>query len=131
MPRGLRGGISINQYDLRNLNRKLKKMAEIDKTVLRKVVRQESNDTIHRMKNHAPVKTGRLKRNIGYTIRGDSDALFFSDAIDPDTGENYPPLQEFGTRFYPAQPYFYHNVRQFFSDVRARLGAELRKIINS
>lgn len=106
-------------------------MSEVDTKIAKRILHDEAQDTIVRMKAQAPVKTGRLKQNIGFIPRGNDDIIFHSQAIDPDTGENYPPLQEFGTRFYPAQPYFYRNVRQFFSDVRARLGAELRKIINS
>ena len=66
--------------------------------------------TVEKMRRDAPEDTGLLKRNIEFEV-DDGNLIIESTAEDPDTGQDYAWKQEFGTRFLPAQPYFYKNIR--------------------
>ena len=95
-----------------------------------KSAKHNANRALSRMKNDAPFDTGRLKRNIDYRIVDkllEFDVIFNSTAIDPEDGRDYAPTQEFGNRYIPAHPYFYKNLRLFFSD----LGTDLKRKINN
>ena len=87
----------------------------------------EAKKTLVKMKKDAPYDTGRLRRNITGQLTTDQRVDFISEAIDPETKDDYAPVQEFGTRFQRAQPYFYKNIKAF----NRRFEAGVRSIFRS
>ena len=118
----LTGSISLDARSRRKLNDLIKFSATFGFSV-DKVMDSNARNTLAKMKKDAPVDTGRLRRNITAQYAIDNKVDFSSEAIDPETKEDYAPKQEFGTRFLPAQPYFYKNInafkRRFEADVRS------------
>ena len=83
------------------------------------------------MKKDAPEDTGRLKNNIEFEVKHKlfhDEILFTSEAIDPDDGFDYAPVQEFGGRFNPAKPYFWKNIRRFFGELDDSIDEKVNKI---
>ena len=92
-----------------------------------KTLKHEARNAIGKMKRDAPVDTGRLRREIKYDQKF-HDVTFTSKAIDPDTGKDYAPDQEYGTRYIKAHPYFNRNVRLFFDKVRKDIRRKIKNI---
>ena len=111
--------------------RKLKKLGAtgIKKTADNLAVKAES-----RMKKESPIDTGRLRRNINFTIKHklfNDEIIFDSEAKDPHSQVDYAPIQEFGGRFTKAQPYFFKNIRRFFNNFTTDLDNKVEKIFRS
>ena len=87
-----------------------------------------AKQTIGRMRKDAPVDTGRLRREIKYT-QSKHNITFTSKAIDPEDGRDYAPIQEYGSRYVKAQPYFNKNVRRFFVETGKDLTRRINNII--
>ena len=122
--------IEVNKIDLKRLNSLFNELRAIDGDA-DQVINVEAKNTVRRMERQAPVDTGRLKREIHFVHTGVGSVEFESEAIDPDTGVDYAPAQEFGTRFFKAQPYFFHNIRLFrrdlFNSLRKAINRKIRK----
>ena len=67
--------------------------------------------TVNRKMNaYVPIDTGQLQRSLRYEVGADS-IEFEARALDPDTGEDYAPIQEYGGynaqgQYINPQPYF-------------------------
>lgn len=114
---------SLKQSDLKRLNKKMKALeafpAELDAAI-----EHNASQAVGRMKQDAPVDTGRLRRQIHQTNQ--QGGLYIeSEAIDPRDGRDYAHTQEYGGRYFPAQPYFFKNIRVMISklhrDIKRRL----------
>ena len=120
-------GIEWNQSDLKSLTGKIKDLAMFP-GLARKVLLHESNQTVAKMRNEAPIDTGRLRREIDSKITS-SSATIESIALDPKTGIDYAPVREYGLDGHPPQPYFRHNIDLFFTNVRTRLQQTLKRLM--
>ena len=119
--------------DLKNLKRKLRDLNKLSFDGVEKSAKHNADRALARMKKDAPYDTGRLKRNIDYRYIDkflEDDVIFTSTAIDPDDGKDYAPVQEFGSRYIPAHPYFYKNIRKFFGDLNEDLKRKIKNILN-
>ncbi len=125
----LRFNTQVNQADLKNLNGKLKQLSEFSKKESRLSLDHAARNTVGRMKQNAPVDTGRLRREVDYELVGDGVTIH-SEAIDPDTGIDYAPIQEYGgpRNNPPAQPYFRPNIIKFISELIKDLNRKLKLI---
>ena len=123
----LKTGIRINQGDLKNLKDKIDKLRDYPKEVFR-IATHEANNAVGRMKQDAPVDTGRLRREIEtYALFGAKEIIIKSEAIDPRTGVDYAPLQEYGIGV-PRRPFFRDNADVFFTRLRQRLDRTIKQI---
>ena len=109
------------------------KAKEFPKEV-QKLLKHEATQAVGRMKQDAPVDTGRLRRGIKVGAQsgaglGISEAVTItSKAIDPDTHVDYASDQEFGTRYIPAHPYFFKNVRLMRKKITKRAKRLLQNV---
>ena len=126
---GLRGGITVNKADLKNLNSKLKAL-EGSPVVLNKITKHEAQQAVGRMRRDAPVDTGRLRRDIEIVKQTKDDIIIESSAVDPVTKVDYAPIQEYGLHGLKPQPYFRKNIREMFSRLTNRLNLAIKKIVN-
>ena len=123
---GLKVGIKLNQVDLKNLNAKLAALSSFPGTALQ-IMTHETDQAVGRMKRDAPKDTHRLERNIEVTSVTTDDFIIKSEAIDPKTGKDYAPLQEYGIGV-KGKPYFRHNIDLLYTKLRARLNRKLLEI---
>lgn len=111
-----KASLSLNEADFKNLGyivRELKKF-DVDAS---KVMYNEAKNTVEKIKRDAPVDTGRLRSNVEAQLTTLGSVEITSEAYDPETGEDYAVIQEFGSRFLPAQPYFFKWVHRYRSKV--------------
>ena len=102
--------LGINSQDKVRLDLIFKRLKRFSTEEVKASLNHIADNTEGRMRQLAPVDTGRLRREI--LVKVISEAIFFqSEAIDPETKADYAPLQEYGTRHWPAQPYFYPAIR--------------------
>lgn len=92
-----------------------------------RVLDNEAHHTLRKMKDDAPRDTGRLERNIQAQTLVSGGVEFTSEAIDPETGDDYAFIQEHGSRFVKAQPYFFRNIRAW----RRRAENSLRQLFRN
>ena len=124
----LKTGIRINQGDLKNLKDKIDKLRDYPKEVFR-IATHEANNAVGRMKQDAPVDTGRLRREIEtYALFGAKEIIIKAEAIDPRTGVDYAPIREYGLDGHRVQPFFRHNADVFFTRLRQRLDRTIKQI---
>ena len=123
----LRSSIELNQQDLKNLKRKIKMLKDFSQKEVTLSLDHAARNTVGRMKKDAPVDTGKLRREIEYTVTT-NDVIIESTAIDPETKEDYAPLQEYGSRYLRPQPYFHRNIRYLISSLFKDLTRKLRLI---
>lgn len=97
--------ININQADLKRVKMKLKALRNFSKDELKKSLTHFAAQTTGRVKRRAPVDTGRLRREVTGKVSNGNMANFTSIAIDPETREDYAPIQEH------EQPYFFSTIR--------------------
>lgn len=126
----LRSSIQLNKQDLKNLKKKIKQLKDFSQKEVDLSLKHAAKNAVGRMKKDAPVDTGRLRREIEYITTRD-DLIVESTAIDPDTGEDYSVVQEFGGRFIKAQPYFFKNIRLMISSLTKDLKRKLKLIANN
>ena len=111
----------------------IKRAKEYPKEV-QKLLKHEATQAVGRMKKDAPVDTGRLRRGIKVGAQagaglGIKEAVTItSKAIDPDTNADYAADQEFGSRYIPAHPYFFKNVRLMRKKITKRAERLLKSI---
>ena len=133
MPPRLKVGIEINQADLKHLTKKLKILKNTaGKGTTKALVDGVGLQTTSKMKQQAPVDTGRLRTNVSYTTYVTdtrSELIMESEAIDPNTGRDYAPVQEYGLNGLRAQPYFQHNARWGFEQLYKRLTAAITRAL--
>ncbi len=107
-------GLKVNfaMQGLRGITKKLAKIkAATSGGGLKDSFDEVGQKVVYYMDRDAPEDTGRLKRHIDYTATEDN-LIFESEAIDPITGRDYAPAQEYGGRHFSAQPYFHKNIRK-------------------
>ena len=85
-------------------------LAIVGSDELQRVVDDVAKDIQEEAKQNAPVKTGRLRRNIFTTAESQrfkikNGADIRSKALDSKTRVNYAPFQEFGTKYLPEIRY--------------------------
>ena len=128
-----RASVKVNKADLKNINRKLDLLSKVagPREVLA-AMDKVGKQTVNRMKQEAPVDTGRLRTNVEYNAihrQSHTDLRFESEAIDPVTRVDYAPIQEHGLNGLTPQPYFFHNVRQAWKELRQELTAAINKAL--
>ena len=119
--------MTVDPKDLKNLQNKIAELNSFEKNTVFESFTHAANQTVGRMKKDAPVDTGRLRREVEYVLTSKGITIG-SEAIDPDTGKDYAPEQEFGTREFPAHPYFYRNIRGFLLYIMKDLKRKLNNI---
>ena len=127
---GLKSGIFISPISAKHLKKKLASLETVPKE-LQKILEHEASQAVGRMKQDAPVDTGRLRRKIEADVRPDNEVIIESSAVDPRTGVDYAPLQEYGIGV-PERKYFRHNIDLFRLKLKARLDrafSNINKII--
>lgn len=124
----LRFSVEANKTQLKSINRKLAELEKFSKKEVKSALRHAAANAVGRMKQDAPVDTGRLRRNIEYTVTN-RGVNIVSEAIDPETGQDYAPVQEYGLRFLPAQPYFRPNITKFIEELNRNLRRRLQQIL--
>ena len=102
-------GIDINKVDVRKLHKKISALEKYPKG-MDQIIRHEAENAVGRMKQAAPVDTGRLRREINSEPLNKKTVLISSVAIDPRTGIDYAPIREYGLDGNVVQPYFRHNI---------------------
>ena len=128
---GLQFNTDANQH--RALQQRIKALksifgpAEIDR-----VLQHHANNLVGRIKQEAPVDTGRLRRNVKsetFALFGNNAVRVVSSAIDPQTGEDYTYVQNFGdpTRNIPATYYFTRTAANFARKIYDDLGRRFRR----
>ena len=123
----LKSGIQISPVSKKHLKKKIDALSEFPYE-LNKIMKDEGKITVLQMRQDAPEDTGRLKRNIGYEVLfGGKEVILESTAIDPLTGRDYAPLQEYGIGV-PKRPYFRKNVDIFFSRLKQRIDRTLKRL---
>ena len=117
--------------ELKNLKKKFNKLHHYSFDGVERSIQHVASQAVGRMKKSAPVDTGRLRREIGYTT-SHQNLIIFSEAFDPETGEDYAPLQEYGStrRGIRAQPFFYKNVRWMFDALYKDISRKINTIMN-
>ena len=116
--------------DLKRLQQKVKELSDFSEKELILSLRHAADNAVGRMKQKAPVLTGRLRREIEYTKERRALTLT-SEAIDPDTKIDYAPIQEHGGRNINPQPYFYQNIRLMIHSLTKDLIRKLKLISNN
>ena len=124
----LKSGIKISPISKRNLNRLLKEVETFTGDAKR-IIKHEADNAVGRMKQDAPVDSGRLRREIEARRINKDDVIIESIAIDPATGRDYAPIQEYGLLGYKEQPYFRKNIRLFIDRLTQRLQRALKNKI--
>ena len=122
----LKWSIQLNRSQLASLQSKMKQLGSLEASELSKAMAHAGTQTVGRMKQLAPVDTGRLRRNIEQEVRSDN-IVFRSEAIDPKTRRDYAYVQEYGIGV-PPRPYFNKTIRNFFIP---KFISELRRRINN
>ena len=125
---GLKSGIFISPVSTRHLKKKLAELEKAPKE-LQRILKHEANQTVGRMKQDAPVDTGRLRRKIETEVRLDNEVIVTSEAIDPRTGVDYAPLQEYGIGV-PERRYFRKNIDILRFRLKERINRALININN-
>ena len=120
--------ITVNPRDQKRLNNKLKSLDKFADFDLDKLINSTAKEAQNKMESNAPVDTGRLRRNLGFEHLSNG-IEFYSEAIDPDTGIDYAPSQEYGTRLFKAHPYFYKNIKWFNNRFRLKISDAITKIL--
>lgn len=123
----LRFGIEANKADLANLKKKIEELKKFPGAV-HKVLKHSASQAVGRMKQQSPVDTGRLRREIEYNADQKGVVYIEAVAIDPETKKDYAPEQEYGGRYFPAQPFFYNNIRLMISKLFKEITISLSKL---
>ena len=123
----LKARIFANKLDQKNLVKKVRSLQDYPEEIQR-ILRHEAANVVGRMKQDAPVDTGRLRREIEAVVRKDNEVVVSSKAIDPQTGIDYAPIREYGLDGNRSQPYFRHNRDLFFTRLRQRFTRLLKQI---
>ena len=124
----LKSGIFISPISAKHLKNKLAALNGAPKE-LQRILQHEAEQAVGRIKQDAPVDTGRLRRKVEKEVRLDNEVIIKSEAIDPRTGVDYAPLQEYGIGV-PEQRYFRHNIDLFRLKLKARLDRAFTNINN-
>ena len=111
---------NIDKGSERNLRALLKRVGDSDVDI-DQLFNTEAKTTVDKMQRKAPYDTGRLRRNTDF-VHLDLGIEFYSEAIDPDDGKDYAPIQENGGRFNKPQRFFWPNIKRFNKTIRRKLG---------
>ena len=117
--------------ELKNLKKKFNLLHKYSFDGVEKTIQHVASQAVSRMRKAAPFDTGRLRREIDYTT-AHQNLVIHSEAFDPETGEDYAPLQEFGSRRrgIRAQPFFYRNIRWMFDALYKDINRKIKNILN-
>lgn len=120
----LRSRVELNQKDKKHIENMLKALDEFGVDAER-VLLNEADKTVKKMKSQVPVDTGRLRRNIHAQTLTTGGVEIISEARDPETGEYYDVIiEEFGGRHQKGKGFFRRGIRNF----RTRLSRTLSKM---
>ena len=125
----LKEGFEVNERDFKALKSKMDELRDLDETIAPNIMKRVGEEIAEEMWRYAPVDTGRLRREISFKS-GDDWVTWESEAIDPQTKRDYAPLQEFGTRFFRAHPYFYPSLRGAIPELNHRLTQAIKTLWN-
>ena len=115
-----------NAADFNKLLNKLKKLEEAGHDV-ENMMRVNAQNTLNDMQRDAPKDTRNLVNNIE-AFYGKDEVIFQSEAIDPNTGIDYAPIQEFGGTDIKYTPYFYKNIRRFRRNLAQSISRRIKNI---
>ena len=142
MPRGVLGRLirtgstsstlkaGFNASQVRSLQTRLKNLkSAAGPAEVSRVLHHHGKNVVGRIKAKAPVDTGRLRREVEYTVSKERLEVT-SRAIDPDTGFDYAYIQNWGSSAarIPATYYFTNTVKRLFRDISDDIN---RRIINA
>lgn len=124
-------GLTINPQQYKSIRKRfdtLKKFAG-EKEYLR-IMEHHAKNTVGRIKQDAPVDTGRLRREVSYEMAVNGVHLR-SRAIDPDTGEDYAYVQNYGdsARNIPATYYWSKNIPLMIQRIHRDISRRLKEAI--
>ena len=119
--------LEIDKRDLRRFKDRLSKLMDIDKVQTQKALFKFSNQTERDIKKDAPVDTGNLRQNVKQFVKP-GEVTITSRALSKDNFD-YAIIQEFGSIFRSAKPYFYPNVRKNFFVLIDDLGRRIKRAL--
>ena len=120
--------IYIDAKDLQKLNETIDVLKLFDEDVVRRINNQ-TDIAVRNMIREAPVDTGRLQRQIVSERISDNSVIIFSEAIDPDTGVDYAPIQDQGGRHNRPTYYFTRNINKYVFNVMEDLRKSLIRVL--
>ena len=123
----LKAGIEINKVDLRNIQKKIRELEKYPGEAY-KILKHEGEQTVGRIRQDAPVDTGRLRREVTISTLTNKEVVITSEAIDPRTGKDYAPVREYGLDGHAPQPYFRPNIDRFYVRILDRLKRKLKQL---
>lgn len=119
----------MDRSTLTRMHKKMNALKAVSQNELIRSMEHAAKNAVGRMKQDAPVDTGRLRREVEYKVTND-DIIITSEAIDPETKVDYAPIQEHGLGV-PPQPYFFKNIRwmttKLVDDISRKLAQVARK----
>jgi HK97 gp10 family phage protein len=119
---------------LKEFNRRRMKMPALIQKRVAEALEQNADELVEVARRDAPVKTGNLRDSIGKRPIEGTDKLIwrvFAGKRGPGLYDQgyYAALVEFGTKLWPAQPFFFVNYRAFKPKFKARQSRAIRKAI--
>ena len=124
----VRASIELDKSSLANIDKMLAQLEELGGDTAN-IINVEAKNTVRRMERDAPIDTGRLSRNIEFHQTDKHSVEIESEAIDPETGVDYAPIQEFGLGNGRNTPYFFKNIRRMKSNIIRRVNRRITKIL--
>lgn len=118
--------IELDANDRKRFDETIDKIEALADGVLQEELEDMTIDMLGRMVKEAPVDTGNLRQNIDF--QATEDGVTVTSVALTNNNQDYAPYQEYGTRFQPAQPYFWHNVRKGVRDLNERVLTRLKNI---
>ena len=111
--------INQDQKDLRNFQRKMRKLKRFGKEGFITVAQNAAAMATKLAQSRVPVRTGDLKRSIH--AKRDGDSVFIAAEMD------YAGFVEFGTKRQKPKPYFYNSIRDALKKVTSDMDKEFNK----
>lgn len=105
--------IKVNKKDLADLNKKLRQIKIGSEKDASEAIKFFILGAVKDIKIDAPVDTGNLKRSVKGQKTGKLSGYVESIALSEDNFD-YAPVQEYGSPFRDAKPYFEPNIRRNF-----------------
>ena len=121
--------LEINKKDLADLNQKLRQIKIRSANDVSKTIKYFVLNSRNDIKKDAPVDTGNLRQSVKGHTTSQTSGFVESIAIDGTDNFDYAPVQEYGSVFRGAKPYFYPNIRRNFKRALVMLRKLNRKTV--
>ena len=120
--------LEINKKDLADLNQKLRQIKIRSANDVNKTIKYFVLNSRNDIKKDAPYKSGNLRRSVKGQTTSQTSGFVESIALDKNKFD-YAPIQEYGSVFRGAKPYFYPNIRRNFKRALVMLRKLNRKTV--